>query len=104
MSIDESVAIPVTFSGLGDLEGADAMSQLTAALVSTQTQLNAASLGEIVFIFHYTGAWGRQFVAEIMALKPHQAIGMKKAYSEAIQSIALREFMNKVNLSLGGGS
>lgn len=89
-------------SGLTDLDGGDAMTTLANALVSTQTQLNSASLREVIFIYAYTGDWGRRFVAEILALKPHQATGMAKKYRESLSALALEQFMKQVNLNLGG--
>lgn len=85
------------------LFGADAQSDLVRLMRESAVQINARAVREAAFIIAYCGDdAGRQIVASIMDYKKHQTPWLTRRTNEAIKSFALREFMSRINLNLGG--
>jgi len=82
--------------------GADAQAILATALGRTAVQIDRRALRESAFLILYCGEFGAQIVDFAMEHKIHQAPFAGRGLRDSLQALALREFMSKVSVNLGG--
>lgn len=93
---------PPVVPDLGGLFGKDAQTLLAEGLVKASVSLNADALQAALFLPLYMGAEGSALVERALLLKAHQTPGVVKSLREALAALALKDFMSKININLGG--
>lgn len=99
---DAMIAPPRLTAEKQSLLSADAQTILARAFGAVLVQLNRRAAAEAAFLIMYTGDWGAEVVQFAFSLKQHQAPMAGSRIEKAMQSLALKEFMSKVNINLGG--
>lgn len=99
---DIVMTAPLLVTEQAGLMSADAQTILARALGASVVQLNQKALAEAAFLIMYAGDWGAELVRFAFAHKQHQAPFAMGKLEKALQSLALKEFMSKVNINLGG--
>jgi len=95
-------SVPPPMPDMSDLFATDAQTLLARRLVEASVSLSGPALRTYMFMGMYAGSRGEELARQALKLKVHQTPGVVKKISDAIQSISLKEFMSKINISLGG--
>lgn len=81
---------------------AEAQTILAESLGKLTVQVDRRALREAAFLILYAGEFGADIVQFALENKIHQAPFASRGIRESLQALALKEFMSKVNINLGG--
>lgn len=103
MSIDDTTKLDSLFAGSDDSSfDGDAQSRLVDAMVLAAAAVNTRAVREMVFLESYCGDWGRSFNNRVLGFKLRQNPGTLGRLEKIGNALALKEFMSRINLNMGG--
>lgn len=102
MTMPEGLPPVSSSDGVAGFVG-DPVGILAGALVNSQIQWSEGAVRERAFLRLYLGAeMASELLGPIEGDKLHQSFGTTKMLMQAIESMSLKQFMQAVNLNLGG--